>query len=70
MLIAHGSVIESGILKTVMVSWMMRARMVAWMKIVKPEAPGQFFVVGMDVAKDQRLNLTERKRMKNAARET
>ncbi len=53
-----------------MVPWMMRARMVAWMKIVKPEAPGQFFVVGMDVAKDQRLNLTERKRMKNAARET
>lgn len=34
--------------------------MVAWMKIVKSEAPGQFFVVGMDVAKDQRLNLTER----------
>lgn len=33
--------------------------MVAWMKIVKSEAPGQFFVVGMDVAKDQRLNLTE-----------
>ena len=30
------------------------------MKIVKSEAPGQFFVVGMDVAKDQRLNLTER----------
>lgn len=43
-----------------MVPWMMRARMVAWMKIVKSEAPGQFFVVGMDVAKDQRLNLTER----------
>lgn len=34
--------------------------MVAWMKIVKSEAPGQFFVVGMDVAKNQRLNLTER----------
>lgn len=34
--------------------------MVAWMKIVKSEAPGQFFVVGMDVTKDQRLNLTER----------
>lgn len=34
--------------------------MVAWMKIVKSEAPGQFFVVGMDVAKDQRLSLTER----------
>lgn len=34
--------------------------MVAWMKIVKSEASGQFFVVGMDVAKDQRLNLTER----------
>lgn len=30
------------------------------MKIVKSEAPGQFFVVGMDVAKDQRLSLTER----------
>lgn len=30
------------------------------MKIVKSEAPGQFFVVGMDVAKDQRLGLTER----------
>lgn len=34
--------------------------MVAWMKIVKSETPGQFFVVGMDVAKNQRLNLTER----------
>ena len=34
--------------------------MVAWMKIVKSEAPGQFFVVGMDAAKDQRLSLTER----------
>ena len=34
--------------------------MVAWMKIVKSEASGQFCVVGMDVAKDQRLNLTER----------
>ena len=30
------------------------------MKIVKSEAPGQFFVVGMDVAKDQKLSLTER----------
>lgn len=30
------------------------------MKIVKSEAPGQFFIVGMDVAKDQRLSLTER----------
>ena len=30
------------------------------MKIVKSEAPGQFFFVGMDVAKDQRLGLTER----------
>lgn len=30
------------------------------MKIVKSEALGQFFVVGMDVAKDQRLSLTER----------
>ncbi len=30
------------------------------MKIVKSEAPGQFFVSGMDVAKDQRLSLTER----------
>ena len=34
--------------------------MVVWMKIVKSEAPGQFFIVGMDVAKDQRLSLTER----------
>ena len=30
------------------------------MKIVKSESPGQFFIVGMDVAKDQRLSLTER----------
>lgn len=30
------------------------------MRIVKSDAPGQFFVVGMDVAKDQRLGLTER----------
>lgn len=30
------------------------------MKIVKSEAPRQFFTVGMDVAKDQRLSLTER----------
>lgn len=30
------------------------------MTIVKSDAPGQFFVVGMDVAKDQRLGLTER----------
>ncbi len=30
------------------------------MKIAKSEASGQFFVVGMDVAKDQRLSLTER----------
>ena len=30
------------------------------MKIVKSDAPGQFFIVGMDVAKDQRLSLTER----------
>lgn len=34
--------------------------MVVWMRIVKSDAPGQFFVVGMDVAKDQRLGLTER----------
>ncbi len=34
--------------------------MVAWMKIVKSEASGQFFVVGMDVSKDRRLSLTER----------
>ena len=30
------------------------------MKIAKSEASGQFFVVGMDVAKDRRLSLTER----------
>lgn len=30
------------------------------MKIVKSEAPGQFFVVGIDVAKDHRLSLTKR----------
>lgn len=30
------------------------------MKIVKSEAPRQFFVVGMDAAKDQRLSLMER----------
>jgi len=30
------------------------------MKIVKSQTPGQFFIVGMDVAKDQRLSLTER----------
>ncbi len=30
------------------------------MTIVKSDAPGQFFVVGMDVAKDERLGLTER----------
>lgn len=30
------------------------------MKIVKSEAPRQFFVVGMDVAKDHRLSLTGR----------
>lgn len=30
------------------------------MKIVKSEVHGQFFVVGMDVAKDKRLTLTER----------
>ena len=34
--------------------------MVVWTRIVKSDAPGQFFVVGMDAAKDQRLGLTER----------